>query len=103
MMNVLEALLRMLVWLLVAPLLPGIINKVKAWVAGRRGPPVLLPAPGSRVAASSATRRRARAAWPKVRGGAAVAMGHGRRPERSSRPGPAPGVTRTAAASRARG
>jgi formate hydrogenlyase subunit 4 len=25
----------------VAPLLPGIINKVKAWVAGRRGPPVL--------------------------------------------------------------
>jgi formate hydrogenlyase subunit 4 len=29
------------VWLLVAPLLPGIINKVKAWVAGRRGPPVL--------------------------------------------------------------
>jgi formate hydrogenlyase subunit 4 len=28
-------------WLLVAPLLPGIINKVKAWVAGRRGPPVL--------------------------------------------------------------
>jgi formate hydrogenlyase subunit 4 len=29
------------VWLLLAPLLPGIINKVKAWVAGRRGPPVL--------------------------------------------------------------
>jgi len=28
-------------WLLLAPLLPGIINKVKAWVAGRRGPPVL--------------------------------------------------------------
>jgi formate hydrogenlyase subunit 4 len=27
--------------LLVAPLLPGIINRVKAWVAGRRGPPVL--------------------------------------------------------------
>lgn len=27
-------------WLLLAPLLPGIINKVKAWVAGRRGPPV---------------------------------------------------------------
>ena len=27
--------------LLLAPLLPGIINKVKAWVAGRRGPPVL--------------------------------------------------------------
>jgi formate hydrogenlyase subunit 4 len=28
-------------WLLLAPLLPGIINKVKAWVAGRTGPPVL--------------------------------------------------------------
>jgi formate hydrogenlyase subunit 4 len=33
--------LRLLLWLLLAPLLPGIINKVKAWVAGRRGPPVL--------------------------------------------------------------
>jgi len=41
MMAVLESLVRMLVWLLLAPLLPGIINKVKAWVAGRRGPPVL--------------------------------------------------------------
>jgi formate hydrogenlyase subunit 4 len=29
------------VWLLLAPLLPGLINRVKAWVAGRRGPPVL--------------------------------------------------------------
>jgi formate hydrogenlyase subunit 4 len=29
------------IWVLVAPLLPGIINKVKAWVAGRRGPPTL--------------------------------------------------------------
>jgi formate hydrogenlyase subunit 4 len=28
-------------WLLLPPLLPGLINKVKAWVAGRRGPPVL--------------------------------------------------------------
>ncbi len=36
-----EILLRLAVWLLLAPLLPGIINKVKAWVAGRRGPPVL--------------------------------------------------------------
>jgi len=32
---------RLLSWMLIAPLLPGIINKVKAWVAGRRGPPVL--------------------------------------------------------------
>ena len=38
---VLEFILRLSVWLLLAPLLPGIINKVKAWVAGRRGPPVL--------------------------------------------------------------
>ena len=37
----LEIVLRLAVWLLLAPLLPGIINKVKAWVAGRRGPPVL--------------------------------------------------------------
>lgn len=41
-MNViLELILRLAVWLLLAPLLPGIINKVKAWVAGRKGPPVL--------------------------------------------------------------
>jgi len=33
--------LRLVLWLLLAPLLPGIINKVKAWMAGRRGPPVL--------------------------------------------------------------
>lgn len=38
---ILEIFLRLLVWLLLAPLAPGIINKVKAWVAGRRGPPVL--------------------------------------------------------------
>jgi formate hydrogenlyase subunit 4 len=37
----LDILLRLAAWLLLAPLLPGIINKVKAWVAGRRGPPVL--------------------------------------------------------------
>jgi formate hydrogenlyase subunit 4 len=28
-------------WLLLAPLLPGVINRVKAWLAGRTGPPVL--------------------------------------------------------------
>jgi len=38
---ILEFILRLAVWLLLAPLLPGLINKVKAWVAGRRGPPVL--------------------------------------------------------------
>lgn len=32
---------RLALWLLIAPLVPGVINKVKAWVAGRRGPPVL--------------------------------------------------------------
>jgi len=41
MIAILEFLLRLVCWLLLAPLLPGIINKVKAWVAGRRGPPVL--------------------------------------------------------------
>jgi len=38
---VLGILVRIVLWLLLPPLLPGIINKVKAWVAGRRGPPVL--------------------------------------------------------------
>ncbi len=41
MIAVVEIILRLTGWLLLAPLLPGIINKVKAWVAGRRGPPVL--------------------------------------------------------------
>jgi formate hydrogenlyase subunit 4 len=38
---VFELVCRLALWLLLAPLLPGIINKVKAWVAGRRGAPVL--------------------------------------------------------------
>ena len=38
---VLDIIFRLAWWLVLAPLLPGIINKVKAWVAGRRGPPVL--------------------------------------------------------------
>lgn len=37
----LTLLLQGLVWLALAPLLPGIITRVKAWVAGRRGPPIL--------------------------------------------------------------
>jgi formate hydrogenlyase subunit 4 len=41
MSSTLEFILRPVCWLLLAPLLPGIINKVKSWVAGRRGPPVL--------------------------------------------------------------
>ena len=41
MMAALDMALRLAAWLLLAPLLPGIINRVKAWVAGRRGPPVL--------------------------------------------------------------
>lgn len=36
-----DLIVRLALWLLLAPLLPGIINKVKAWVAGRQGPPVL--------------------------------------------------------------
>ena len=39
--TVLDLIFRLAWWLILAPLLPGIINKVKAWVAGRRGPPVL--------------------------------------------------------------
>ena len=33
--------LHVLTVFLLGPLIPGLINKVKAWVAGRRGPPVL--------------------------------------------------------------
>lgn len=40
-MIIAQIILRLALWLVLAPLLPGIINKVKAWVAGRRGPPVL--------------------------------------------------------------
>jgi formate hydrogenlyase subunit 4 len=39
--KVLQLLAHLGVMLLLAPLLPGLINRVKAWVAGRRGPPVL--------------------------------------------------------------
>jgi formate hydrogenlyase subunit 4 len=41
MTTAIELVARLAVWLLLAPLIPGLINKVKAWVAGRRGPPVL--------------------------------------------------------------
>jgi len=41
MIVILNLIARLALWVLLAPLLPGIINKVKAWVAGRRGPPVL--------------------------------------------------------------
>lgn len=41
MIQILSLVARLAVWLLLAPLLPGIVNRVKAWVAGRRGPPVL--------------------------------------------------------------
>jgi formate hydrogenlyase subunit 4 len=40
MSTILDFVFRLALWLILAPLLPGIINKVKAWVAGRRGPPV---------------------------------------------------------------
>ena len=41
MMTFLDLVLRLAGWLLLAPLLPGLINRIKAWVAGRRGPPIL--------------------------------------------------------------
>jgi formate hydrogenlyase subunit 4 len=41
MIDAFDFLSRLVWWLLLPPLLPGIINKVKAWAAGRRGPPVL--------------------------------------------------------------
>jgi len=41
MIQTLEIVWRLATCLILAPLVPGIINKVKAWVAGRKGPPVL--------------------------------------------------------------
>jgi len=41
MIVMIEIILRLALWIVVAPLLPGVINRVKAWVAGRQGPPVL--------------------------------------------------------------
>jgi len=41
MIAVFDFVCRLALWVMLAPLLPGLINKVKAWVAGRRGPPVL--------------------------------------------------------------
>ena len=38
---VLDLVCRLALWLLLAPLVPGIVNRVKSRVAGRRGPPVL--------------------------------------------------------------
>jgi formate hydrogenlyase subunit 4 len=41
MSEVLDLVARLAFWLLLPPLLPGLINRVKAVAAGRRGPPVL--------------------------------------------------------------
>lgn len=41
MSDALDVVARLAWWLLIPPLMPGLINKVKAWAAGRRGPPVL--------------------------------------------------------------
>src|SRR5437016_10612368 len=43
MMRTLAAILPPLFALVLAPLLPGLINRTKAFVAGRRGPPLLQP------------------------------------------------------------
>lgn len=42
-MRIVAALLPPLLALLLAPLLPGLINRTKAFIAGRRGPPLLQP------------------------------------------------------------
>lgn len=41
MIALLDPILRLAAWLLLAPLVPGIIQRVKSWMAGRRGPPLL--------------------------------------------------------------
>ncbi len=42
-MNVLDAILHLVLLLLLPPLLPGVVARVKALAAGRRGPPLLQP------------------------------------------------------------
>lgn len=39
-MSIFASIVHVVAALLMAPLLPGVINRVKAWFAGRRGPPV---------------------------------------------------------------
>lgn len=39
--HVLHACASIAIWLLLAPLIPGVINRVKSWLAGRTGPPIL--------------------------------------------------------------
>jgi formate hydrogenlyase subunit 4 len=43
MQNVLDVLIHLLLTLLLPPLLPGVINRTKAFFAGRAGPPLLQP------------------------------------------------------------
>ena len=40
-MSTLASIAHVALALLLAPMLPGVINRVKAWFAGRRGPPLL--------------------------------------------------------------
>jgi formate hydrogenlyase subunit 4 len=40
-MSILASIAHIVLALLLAPLLPGVINRTKAWFAGRRGPPLL--------------------------------------------------------------
>jgi formate hydrogenlyase subunit 4 len=40
-MSILTSIAHVLLAMLLAPLMPGVINRVKAWFAGRRGPPLL--------------------------------------------------------------
>ena len=41
MSSVIQVLITVVGWLVFAPLIPGVINRVKAWVAGRKGPALL--------------------------------------------------------------
>jgi formate hydrogenlyase subunit 4 len=41
MSSVIHVVISVVGWLVFAPLIPGVINRVKAWVAGRKGPPLL--------------------------------------------------------------
>ena len=40
-MSSLASIAHVVLAMLLAPVLPGVINRVKAWFAGRRGPPLL--------------------------------------------------------------
>ena len=54
--------------MLLAPMMPGVINRVKAWYAGRRGPPLLQAYYDLRKLLAKGAVYSTTAGWPLVAG-----------------------------------